>query len=81
MLESKAKEHKLETHKVIVTVGTILIALLKLRDIFPEGFLALLTDECHLRRLGEPVGLRFCVALRTIVPQLAAGRADRNLGV
>ena len=81
MLRSKAEGHKSETHKVVVTVGAVLVALLEFRDVFPEGFLALLTDECHLRRLGKPMRLRFCVAFGTIEPLLTAGRADGNLGV
>jgi hypothetical protein len=36
-------------------VGAVLIALLEFRNVFPEGFLALLANECHLRRLREPV--------------------------
>ena len=66
---------------MIVTVRTVLIALLEFRDVFPEGLLAFLTDERHLRRLCELVRLRFCVAFGTIEPQLAAGRADGNLGI
>lgn len=72
---------RLDTHEVVVTVGTVLIALVELRDIFPEGFLALLTDERHLRRLCKFVRLRFCVAFGTIEPPLATGRADGNLSI
>ena len=66
---------------MIVTVGAVLIALLEFRNVFPEGFLALLADERHLRRLCKPVRLGFCVAFGTIEPLLAAGRADGNLGI
>jgi hypothetical protein len=75
------KGHSLDTHEVVVTVRTILIALIEIRDVFPEGFLALLADECHLRRLCKLMRLRFCVAFGTIEPLLAAGRTDGNLGI
>ena len=51
------------------------------RNIFPEGFLALLTYEYHLGRLCKPVELCFCVAFGTIEPLLTAGRTDGNLGI
>ena len=70
-----------DTHEMIVTVGTVFVGLIKIRDVFPEGLLALLTDESHFRRLCEPVRLGFCVAFGTIEPLLAAGRTDRNLSV
>jgi len=60
---------------------TILIALIEIRDVFPEGFLALLADERHLRRLCKDVRLRFRVAFGAVEPLLAAGRADGNLGI
>ena len=66
---------------MVVTVRTVFIALIEICDVFPEGFLALLTDEYHLRRLRKPVGLCFCVAFGTIEPLLAAGRTDGNLGI
>ena len=81
MFSNSGKEHRLDTHEVVVTVRTVLIALIELRDVLPEGFLALLADECHLRRLCKPVRLCFCVALGTIEPLLAAGRTDGNLGI
>ena len=59
----------------------VLVALIELRDVFPEGLLTLLTDESHLRRLGKPVGLCFRVTFGAIEPLLAAGRADGNLGI
>ena len=71
----------LSTYEVVITVRAVLVALVELRDIFPEGFLALLADERHLCRLRESVGLRFCVAFGAIEPLLAAGRADGNLGI
>ena len=66
---------------MIVTVRTVLVALIKLCGIFPEGFLALLADERHLRRLRKFVGLGFCVAFGAIEPLFATGRADGNLGI
>lgn len=81
VLRGKAKEHRLKTHEVVVTVRTVLVAFLEFRGVFPEGFLALLADERHLRRLGEVVRLFFRMAFRAIKPLLAAGRADGNLGV
>lgn len=81
MFSGNSDGRELNTHEVIVTVGTVLVALVELRGIFPEGFLALLTDECHLGRLREPVRLRFRVAFGAIEPLLAAGRADGNLGI
>ena len=72
---------KLSTHEVVITMRTVFVALIELCDIFPEGFFALLADECHLRRLRKLMRLRFCVAFGTIEPLLAAGRADRNLGI
>ena len=81
MFSGNGEDHKLNTHKVIVTVRAVLITLIELRGIFPEGFLALLTDKRHLGRLCEPVGLRFGVAFGAIEPLLAAGRADGNLGI
>jgi hypothetical protein len=81
VFSSDGEGHKLNTHEVVVTVRAVLIALIELRGVFPEGFLALFTHECHLRRLRKPVGLCFCVAFGAIEPLLAAGRADGNLGI
>jgi hypothetical protein len=71
----------LDAHEMVVAVRTIFIGLIKIRAVFPEGLLALLTHESHLRRLCKSVGLGFCVAFGTIEPLLAAGRTDRNLSV
>ena len=81
MFSGDGKGHGLGAHEMVVTVRTVLITLIKLRNVFPEGFLALLTDECYLGRLRKPVGLRFRMAFGAIEPLLAAGRADGNLGI
>jgi hypothetical protein len=54
---------------------------LELARILAEGFLALLADEDHLEALQEGVVFFFLVARGTVEPLLAAGRADRDLGV
>ena len=61
---------------MIVTVRTILIALLIHRHILPERLLALLAQERHLIRLRERVILRLRVALGAVEPLPAARRAD-----
>ena len=61
---------------MIITMRTILIALLIHRHILPERLLALLTQERHLIRLRQPVVLRLRVALGAVEPLSAAGRAD-----
>ena len=80
-MSNSDKGHGIDTYKVVVTVRTILIALIEIRDVFPEGFLALFTDERHLRRLCKRVRLRFRVAFGAVEPLLAAGRTDGNLGI
>jgi hypothetical protein len=65
----------------IVAVRTILIAVLEFIHVLAEALLALLARKNHLHCLLERVGLRFGVALRTVEPLLAAGRADGHLGV
>lgn len=77
----RRQRNRLDTHEVVVTVGTVFVALIELRDVLPESFLALLTDERHLRRLCKSMRLCFSVAFSAIEPLLAAGRADGNLCV
>ena len=66
---------------MIITMRTVLIALLIYRHILPERLLALLAQERHLVRLREPVVLCLRVALGAVEPLPAARRADRDLRV
>ena len=56
---------------MIITMRTILIALLIHRHILSERLLALLAQERHLVRLREPVVLCLRVALGAVEPFLA----------
>ena len=67
--------------EVVVTMWTVLVALLKLFHILPEGLLTLLASERHFERLFQIVILRVGVALRTVEPLSAAWRANGDLGV
>lgn len=57
---------------MVITVWTVFVALLVVGHIFPEGFLALLTDEGHLVRLLQSVILGLCMAFRAVKPLFAA---------
>ena len=61
---------------MIIAMRTVLVALFIVRHIFPESLLALLADECHLRRLPQLVRLGLGMTLGTVIPLLAAWRAD-----
>lgn len=69
------------THIVIITVWTILVALLVVRHVLAKRLFALFARKRHLCRLLKSVVLRFCVALCAVEPLLAAWRAYRHLGV
>ena len=61
-------------------VGTD-VPVLELARVLAEGFLALLADKDHLEALQEGVIFLLLVARSAVEPLLAAGRADRDLGV
>ena len=60
------------THVVVVTVGTIFVALLIVGHVFAKRFLALLAHEDHLGGLPQTMVLRFSMALGAIEPLPAA---------
>ena len=67
---------------MVITMRTILIALLIRAHILPKRLFALLTHEHHLRRLGQTVRLlRLGVTFGAVVPLLAAWCADGDLCV
>jgi hypothetical protein len=70
-----------KTCVMVVTIGAILVALLVIRHVLPERFLALFAHERDLHRLCERMRLRFGMTFRAVVPLLATGRAYGNLGV
>ena len=67
--------------KVVVAVGAIFVALLKLLCLLAEALLALFAGKDHLGRLLQRVVGRLLVALGAVKPLLAAGAADGDLGV
>ena len=69
------------THIVVITMRTVLVALVVLGHVLPESLLALLAHEHHLHRLRQLVRLRFRVTFRAVEPLLAARRADGDLRV
>lgn len=69
------------THIVIITVRTILVAVLVVGHVLAKRLFALFAGKRHLCRLGQSVVLRFCVALCTVKPLLAAWCAYRHLCV
>jgi hypothetical protein len=58
---------------VVVTMRTVLVALVVVGHVFAERLFALLAHERHLRRLAQPMVLSLSVAFRTVEPLLAAG--------
>lgn len=66
---------------MVVTVGTVLVALVKLLHVFAEALFALLAREGHLQRLFQSMRLSVGMALRAVEPLPAAGRTDGDLGV
>lgn len=66
---------------MIIAVWTVLVALLILRSILSEAFLALFAGEDHVVVLCERVIGGFAVAVGAVEPFLAAGRADGDLSV
>lgn len=67
--------------EVVVAVRAVLVALLKLLGVLAEALLALLARKRHFGGLGKRVVLGFGMAFGTVEPLLAAGTADRDLGV
>jgi hypothetical protein len=59
----------------------VLVALLVDGHVFPERLLALFAHEDHFGGLCQRMALRFRMALRAVIPELATGRADRHLHV
>lgn len=53
-------------YEMVVTMWTKLVRLLKRRHVFPERFLALLAQECHLGSLCQRVIFLFGVTFRTL---------------
>ena len=68
-------------HVVIITMRTVLVALLVNGHVFSEGLLALLTDESHFCRPRKRMRLCLRVTLGAIEPLLAARGADGDLRV
>jgi hypothetical protein len=66
---------------MVVTMGTVLIALVIFGHVLPERFLALFADERHIVRFPQRVAFGLCVALCAVEPLLAAGGADRYLSI
>ena len=62
---------------MIITVRTILVALLELLSILPEALLALLARKDHLILLHQRVVCRLLMALRAVEPFLACVRDER----
>lgn len=68
-------------HIVVVTIRTILVALLVCRHVLPKRLLAFLAQERHLRRFRELVLLLLSMAFRAVKPLLAARCAHGDLRV
>ena len=66
---------------MIITIGTILVALLVLCHVLPKRLFALFANEMHLRRLCQLVVRHFCVTFWAIEPFLTARRANGDLRV
>jgi len=66
---------------MVIAIRAILIALLVLRRVLSKRLLALLAQECHLRRLRKRVRVRLGVALCAVEPLFAAGCTYRHLRV
>lgn len=69
------------THVVVVTMRTVLVALLVIRHVLAERLLALLAHENHLVVLPQTVVLRFSMAFRAVEPLPAARSAYGDLRV
>jgi hypothetical protein len=63
---------------VIVAVGTVLVALLKLLGVLAEGLLALLAGKGHLEALEERMVRDFFVALGAVEPLAAWERVGQR---
>ena len=66
---------------MVITMRTVLIALLVGSHVLPECLLTFLAHENHLQCLFEGVRLRLTMAFRAIVPLFAAWSADRYLSI
>ena len=66
---------------MIITMRTILVALLIRAHVLPERPTTLLAHEHHLGCLREPVRLRFGVTLCTVEPLLATWCTNRHLRI
>ena len=53
---------------MIVAVGAVFVALVKLLGVFPEALLALLASEGHIEALEQSVIFGFSVAFGAIEP-------------
>lgn len=60
---------------------TEFVALLVIGHILSEGLLALLAHKGHFGRLAQVVRLVFSVTFCAVVPLLAAGSSNGDLGV
>lgn len=68
-------------HKVIVAVGTVLVAFIKVLSIFSEAFFTLFACERHFILLPQSVALLLLMAGRTVKPFSAARSPDGNLRI
>lgn len=66
---------------MVVTVGTVFIALFKCCYVFSERLSTLLAQEYHFRRSAQRVVCCFCVAICTVEPLPAARSSDGDLGI
>lgn len=66
---------------MVITMWTVLVALLVHRHVLPERLLTFLAHEGHLGGLGQVVCLGLRVALGAVIPELATWRPDRDLRV
>jgi hypothetical protein len=69
------------SHVVIITMRTVLVALLVNGHVFSEGLLALFADEGHFRRPRKRMCLCLRVAFGAIEPLLAARGTDGDLRI
>jgi len=68
-------------HVVIVTMGTVLVAVFKLCGVFAEALFALFARESHVCGLLKGVIGCFAVAVGAVEPFAATGGADGDLSV
>lgn len=69
------------THVVIITVRTILVALLVRRHVLSERLFAFFTHEGHFGGFCESMCLWFSVAFSTIIPLFAAWCTNGDLSI